>query len=204
MNLRHVHFAAVCLGAAIAAACGGNPTLNVQPAAALRTAPAAASNVGSAQNTGDRCDASRWLGAISPEGRPDRFDAGDTGAVYIWHDSDGWHLRSTDQRPTDHHYTGTIHLAPSGTFTDIRPVRDERDDRVFVDGDNILHYDFHTFASIDGVDFRVTCSQRKRDAQRQRLAFRTMFDGRPDADRVRIGDGKRTPEGADFTFVRSA
>ncbi len=141
---------------------------------------------------------------LSPEGRPDRFDAGDTGAVYIWHDGDEWHLRSTDQRPTDHHYTGSIHLAPSGTFTDIKPVRDERDDRIFVDGENILHYDFHTFASIDGVDFRVTCSQRKRDLERQRLAFRTMFDGSPVADRVRIGDGKRTPEGANFAFVRSA
>jgi hypothetical protein len=142
------------------------------------------------------------VGAISPQGRPDRLDAGDAGAVYVWHDGDGWHVRATDARPTDHHYTGTIQLAPAGaSFTDVRPFRDERDDRVFVDGDNTLHYDFHTYASVDGVDFRATCSAGRQD--RERLAFHTEFDGHPISDRVRIGDSKRSPQTADFAFRRS-
>jgi hypothetical protein len=192
MNLRHLVLAA--LPAALVA-CGGGPTLEIQPAAAKTAAaspsPAAASG----------CDAAAWTGAISPQGRPDALDAGDAGAVYVWHDGDGWHIRSTDQRPVDHHYTGTIRLQPAGaSFVDIRPVRDERDDRVFVDGGNVLHYDFHTFASVDGADFRVTCSDQR---PRQRLAFHTELDGRPLADRVRIGDRKRSPASADFAFVRA-
>jgi hypothetical protein len=193
MNLRHLVLAA--LPAALVA-CGGGPTLQIQTEAAKTSAP-------SSQPAASRCDATPWTGAISPEGRPDGLDAGDAGAVYLWHDGDGWHVRTTDQRPVDHHYTGTIRLQPAGeSFVDVRPVRDERDDRVFVDGDNVLHYDFHTFASVDGADFRVTCADRGRGA-RERLAFHTEFDGHPISDRVRIGDRKQSPRSADFAFVRA-
>jgi len=209
MNLRQpvLFLAAAVLGSAVLAACGGGTTLQIQPAAATTTskpaAPAPAAPVpGSPASGSAACDATPWLGAISPEGRPDSLDAGDAGAVYVWHDGDGWHVRTTDARPVDHHYTGTIHLSPAAaSVVDVRTVRDERDDRVVVDGTNTLHYDFHTFASVDGVDFRVTCSAGGRE--RERLAFHTEFDGHPIADRVRIGDSKRSPRTADFAFVRS-
>lgn len=197
MNLRHLTLAATGLGATAIVACGGSPTLNVTPAAAVRTAPA--------RQAAEVCDTGRWMGAVNPEGRPDGLDAGDAGAVYVWHDSDGWHIRATDRRATDHHYTGSIHLSKSGSFTDVRPVRDEKDDRVSVDGDDTLHYDFHTFASIDGVDFRVTCpSPRGADVERQRLTFHTLFDGRPIVDRVRVGDAKQSPRAATFAFTRAS
>lgn len=197
MNLRQLLVAVTGLGTVALAGCGSGPTLMVQPAAATRPAPSAPARAD--------CDAGRWTGAISPEGRPEGFDAGDTGAVYIWHDADGWHLRSTDKRSTDHHYTGTIRLEPAAAnFTDVRTVRDERDDKVTVDGTNTLHYDFHTFASIDGVDFRVSCpADQKGRPDRERLGFHTEFDGHPVADRVRIGAEKRVPKSADFGFVRS-
>jgi len=197
MNLRHLSLAAAGLGAAAIVACGSSPTLNVTPAAAVKTKPA--------RQVAEACGAGRWTGAVNPEGRPDGFDAGDAGAVYVWHDGDGWHIRATDKRATDHHYTGTIRLSRNGSFTDVQPVRDEKDDRVSVDGDDTLHYDFHTFASIDGVDFRVTCgSQRGADVDRQRLTFHALFDGRPIADRVRIGDSKQSPRAATFAFTRAS
>jgi hypothetical protein len=199
MNLRRLSLvlAAAGLGSAGLAGCGGGPTLQRRPAAATSTQQPQAAQAAA-------CDASPWQGAISPEGRPDKLDAGDSGAVYVWHDGDGWHVRATDVRAVDHHYTGTIHLGPAAAaIVDVRPVRDERDDRVSVDGDNTLHYDFHTYASIDGVDFRVTCSTgRQRD--RERLTFHTELDGHPIADRVRIGDSKRSPRTADFAFARTA
>jgi hypothetical protein len=189
-------------GAALAA-CGGTAptTLDVRPAAATGTAAAQAQPAGAQAAA---CDAGRWTGSISPEGRPDGLDAGDAGAVYVWHDGDGWHVRATDRRPTDHHYTGTIRLSGGG-FADVRPVRDEQDDRVTVGGDDLLHYDLHTYASVDGVDFRVTCPpERHGRVERQRIGFHTEFDGHPVSDRVRIGDSKRSPAGADFAFVRTA
>jgi hypothetical protein len=197
MNLLRLALAAG-LAALALTGCGG-ATLNVTPAAATTAAP------GPTRPAGRSCDAGTWTGAVSPEGRPDGFDAGDAGAVYIWHDSDGWHVRATDRRATDHHYTGTVRVAPEGAFVDIRPVRDEKDDRIWVTADNTLHYDFHTFASIDGVDFHVTCpADRGGRPGHQRLGFHTEFDGHPVADRVRIGDGKQSPPTADFFFVRTA
>jgi hypothetical protein len=225
MNLRQLSVAAAGLGSAALVACGGQP-IQIQPAAATRTtstAPAGAGSAGSASSASGTdvtasgapalpvapaqpadptgCDAGAWTGAISPEGRPAGLDAGDSGAVYVWHDAGGWHIRTTDQRPVDHHYTGTIRLAPAAaSFTALRTVRTENDDRVRVDGSNVLHYDFHTFASVDGVDFRVTCAPERRG---ERLAFHTEFDGHPVADRVRIGSGRTSPRTADFSFVRA-
>ena len=197
MNLRHLPLAAAGAGAAAIVACGSANTLDATPAAAVKPAPA--------RQASTACDAGRWIGPVNPEGRPDGLDAGDAGAVYVWHDGDGWHIRTTDKRPTDHHYTGSVHLSKNGSFTDLHPVRDEKDDRVSVDGDNTLRYDFHTFASIDGVDFRVSCpSQQGTDVERQRLTFHALFDGKPIADRVRIGDSKQSPRTATFAFTRAA
>jgi hypothetical protein len=196
MNLRRFLVLAVLPAAVLAMAGCGGTTLQIQPAAATKTAASPSPGASG-------CDATAWTGAISPQGRPDALDAGDAGAVYVWHDEDGWHIRTTDQRPVDHHYTGTIRLLPATeSFVDIRPVRDERDDHVTVDANNVLHYDFHTFASIDGVDFRVTCGDRRPNV-RERLGFHTEFDGHPISDRVRIGDSKRSPKSADFGFVRT-
>lgn len=215
MNLRHLVLVAMAgPGAAVLLACGSGTTLQAQPAASTQSSGvpqvAAATHpvVVLADQSGSTpsdaanaaaCDTTPWTGAINPQGRPDGLDAGDAGAVYVWHDADGWHIRTTDRRPVDHHYTGTIRLAPAAaSFTAIRTVRDERDDRVTVDGDNVLRYDFHTYASVDGADFRVSC----RGVRRELLTFHTDFDGHPIADRVRIGDHKQSPPSADFSFVR--
>jgi hypothetical protein len=197
MNLRHLTLAALGFGATTVVACGGTPTFDATLEAAVKAAPP--------KQAAKRCDAGRWTGAINPEGRPDGFDAGDAGAVYVWHDSDGWHIRTTDRRAIDHHYTGTIRLSPAGSFTDVRAVRDEKDDKIFLVRDGALRYHFRTFASIDGADFRVTCPpERKGEVEHQRLTFHTEFDGHPVADRVRIGDSKQSPSAAAFAFTRTS
>jgi hypothetical protein len=187
--------------------CGTGTTLLARPAAATAAAtatPGTATPGTATPGTARSCDAGPWTGALDPQGRPDGFDAGDVGAIYIWHDDTGWHLRATDMRPTDHHYTGTVALSPGASFVALRPVRDERDDRVWVEGGNLLHYDFHTHASIDGADFVVSCPAEGRERrQRERLLFHTEYDGQPVADRVRIGDAKAIPRAATFWFVRS-
>jgi hypothetical protein len=182
--------------------CGANAVLTAHPAAATSSTLPTSAPAGQGRAV-LACAAAPWVGSLDPEGRPTGFDAGDVGAVYIWHDRLGWHLRATDMRPTDHHYTGTVALSPGASFLGLRPVRDERDDRVWVDGSNVLHYDFHTYASIDGVDFLVSCPIEGRGV-REQLLFRTEYDGQPVPDRVRIGAAKAIPRTATFGFVRSA
>lgn len=197
MRLRAFALGAAGIGSVALVGCGAPQAVTIRTAANVQ----AASSTGS-PNAEHRCDDGAWTGRYDPDGRPDNLDAGDVGAVYVWHDADGWHVRATDMRRSDHHYTGSIHLDPaSANITGVRTVRDEKDDRVFVDGTNTLHYDFHTYASIDGVDFTVSCHDNRRE--HESLAFRTAYDGNPVAGRVRIGDLKSIPAGADFAFRRA-
>jgi hypothetical protein len=149
------------------------------------------------------CDDGRWHGpdGIDVEGRPDRFDAGDSGAAYVWHDSSGWHLRTTDAARGAHHYTGTITASPGASFTALRPVRNERDDHVWVAGDGALHYDLVTYRGIDGFDFRVSACAGAHD--HEALRFSMDYDGREqDTARIKLGDRKQHPPAATFTVWR--
>ena len=93
MNLRRFLVLAALPAAVVAVAGCGGTTLQIQPAAAATNAASPS------PGASGRCDATPWTGAISPQGRPDSLDAGDAGAVYVWHDEDGWHVRTTDARP---------------------------------------------------------------------------------------------------------
>lgn len=178
-----------------AAACGAQTAqLNVTPAANVVTASSPAQS-----GTSATCDAGAWTADdISLEGRPDRFDAGDRGATYVWHDSSGWHLRATDQTASAHVYSGRIVLS-TGSFKDVQGVALERDDRFYVSG-RTLYYQFVTYKAIDGIDFRVgDCSP----APGQTITFHARRDGALDSGRVIVGDQERHPEHDPFTAIRS-
>jgi hypothetical protein len=176
------------LGFSAAACAGQTAQLSVTPAAGVVAAVAGAT-----------CDAGAWqTGGISVEGRPDRFDAGDRGATYLWHDSSGWHLRTTDQTDKAHVYSGRIALSAGG-FTGVQGVSLERGDRYQVDGRN-LYYRFVTYRGVDGLDFHLAgCSP----AAPEELAFRLRYDRALDANRVIVGDRGRHPKSDPFTVVRS-
>lgn len=171
------------------------PVATQLTAATTPAAPAAPS-------TSTSCDDGRWHAGdgISVEGRPS-FDAGDSGAAYVWHDSDGWHVRTTDAARGAHHYTGTISVSPGASFTAVRPVRNERDDHVFVSSDDVLHYDLTTFRGIDGFDFRVSACAHDRD--HEALHFAMDYNGREqDVARIKLGEDKQHPDSASFVVVR--
>jgi len=209
MSLRTVATAVSALAGIGSAAFGVGS--HISSAAPLAAAPAAAQlTATSAPSTATpstapskpACDDGTWHGpdGIDMQGRPS-FDAGDSGAAYIWHDSTGWHLRTTDASRGAHHYTGTIAASPGATFSAVRPVRDERDDRVWVGGDNVLHYDLTTYRGVDGFDFRVTACAGDRD--HEALRFSLDYDGREqDAARIKLGADKRHPDSATFTVWR--
>jgi hypothetical protein len=193
MKLRTLALIAAGLGALALVACSGQHAVTLENVASIQPASSTAN--------GGTCETSPWTGALNPEGRPDSLDPGDSGSLYVWHDGDGWHIRATDVHPRDHHYAGTVALDPGSRFMGVQPVALERDDRVWVDGQNVLHYDFHTYQAVDGVDFRVSC--RNDGRERQSLIFHTFYDGRPVADRVKIGDRKVEPANATFGFRRT-
>lgn len=186
----------------------GSPAATVTPIAAqLTSAPvstAAAPAAAAAPSTATSCDDGRWHGpdGIDVQGRPS-LDPGDSGAAYIWHDENGWHLRTTDASPGAHHYTGTIAASPGASFTAVRPVRNERDDYVSVTADGVLHYDLTTYRGVDGFDFRVSACAA--DRSHEALQFSLDYNGREqDTARIKLGHDKRHPDSARFTVWRDA
>ena len=153
------------------------------------------------------CADGRWVGpdGISVQGRPDRIDAGDRGAVYLWHDSTGWHVRTTDASPGAHHYSGSIAVSADARFTAFAPVRNEKDDHVWVTGDNVLHYALTTYRGVDGFNFRVSACLPRADVQKETLRFSMDYNGREDDPaRIDLGDSKRHPDAATFEVRRAA
>jgi hypothetical protein len=168
-----------------------------QPSSATSTAPATASA---------DCRDGLWVGpdGISVQGRPDSFDAGDNGAVYLWHDTDGWHIRTTDKAPGAHHYSGTVTASPGARFTNFAPVRNEKDDHVWITGDNVLHYTLTTYRGIDGLNFRVSACLPAAEVFNEALRFSMDYNGHEDdPGRIALGDSKRHPDAATFEVRRA-
>jgi hypothetical protein len=100
-----------------------------------------------------RCDEGHWPATV--QGKPQTFTQGGRAGYYVWHDSYGWHLRTTTPQRSPHPFTGTI--ASSGTIKLVHQFRDEGRDSVTVSG-NKLTFKFVTYAGVDGVDFMVGCT----------------------------------------------
>ena len=176
------------LGSVAAGLFAGHPQASPPPVATTSTPVASI--------TASDCDAGAWhTDDISVQGRPDSLQPT---ATYIWHDSSGWHLRTSGANDKPHLFSGRVTLR-GGTFTSLQKVRDERDDHVYQDGSTI-YYRFVTYQAVDGFDFRVSgCST----AEQERLVFGARYDGAADANKVDVGDRGRHPESDPFLAVRS-
>jgi hypothetical protein len=110
--------------------------------------PASAAEAASA-----RCDEGHWPATV--QGKPETFKQGGRAGYYVWHDSHGWHLRTTTPKRSPHPFTGTI--TSSGNITLVRQFRDEGRDSVTVRG-TTMTFKFATYSGVDGIDFRVGCT----------------------------------------------
>jgi hypothetical protein len=126
--------------------------------------------------------------ASATQGAPDIDQNSPTG-YYIWHDDNGWHLR-THGPGARHDFDARLHT--NGTFENVDPVRLEDGDRVdVVDGGQGLVVQFHTFDFTDGVNFTL------RDPDRLRFAAR-LDDHLIGTDRIFLGPDKHHPASNPF------
>ena len=95
----------------------------VGPAATLAATPATA--------TTTVCSETHW--PVSVQGKPTMLKTGGAAGDYLWHDSNGWHLRVT--------HPGHAKV----TFTGRKKT---------------LTYKFYNYGYIDGIDFKTACAQR--------------------------------------------
>ncbi len=129
-------------------------------------------------------------------GRPAGLDAGDNGGVYLWHDTEGWHLVVTHRGDDKKAVTGVIQTR--GRFVDVHGVALEKDDKLAVSKDHHrLTFRFVNSGHIDGLTFKTVCAPR--------LGFGFKADGHKlAAGRVVIGHDARHPRTDPFTITRTA
>ena len=120
----------------------------------LVTTGIAGADTSTSTNANRTCDEGRW--PVSVQGQPQSFQVGGPAGYYIWHNEQGWHLRTTTPSTEGHSFTGTIRS--SAPIHVVREFRGERNDYVVVH-DNVLSFRFDTHSQVDGVDFTVGCTE---------------------------------------------
>jgi hypothetical protein len=124
--------------------------------------------------------------AVNPVGRPDALTKGNAIRYFLWHDADGWHLR-TDSNGKPHKFKGTITVV-GGKVTEISDFEDleagrprrKRDLGHLNEAENQVTFSFTTSVARDGFDFTV-------DGGAREIRFDLTIDGKPAPRRILIG-----------------
>ena len=99
------------------------------------------------------CDETAWQAKV--QGRP-AFHPGAAGGDYVWHDTNGFHLRVTHHGTEKVVYSGQI-LASAAMRLD--PVHLEGRDFAVLSADHrYLTFRFYNYGRTDGVNFHTDCA----------------------------------------------
>jgi hypothetical protein len=134
----------------------------------------------------------RWQARV--QGQPKDIDPHTTAATYMWHDTNGWHIRVTHH--TDNRRTFSGQLLTKGTFTDVTPVHLEKNDTFSVSKDkHSITFLFKNYGFIDGLDFHTRCAPS--------ITFAFQSDGKTTPpSHIVIGRDSVHPEHDPFTITR--
>ncbi len=137
---------------------------------------------------------------IDPSGRFSNDLIDESPRYFLWHDSSGWHLRTTSSRGTFSRFDGTIRVT-DGALAKFRPIGLERRGRnpdkweLSEDRDE-LTFEIATNSGFDGFDFSVTGD----DA---RVEFDLNIAKKPYRSRIIIGRDGEFPSKTKFSFAAS-
>ena len=128
------------------------------------------------------------------DGRPAHLHARAATGDYLWHDSNGWHLRVTHPTRQRMVFRGVISATAPISF---QPVRDEKRDKVTLSADHkTLVFRFVNYGGIDGVDFTDSCASTTK--------FALALDGhRLGRNHIYIGANSARPLHDPFAISRS-
>jgi hypothetical protein len=129
------------------------------------------------------------------QGVPANIDPLTAAGVYMWHDSNGWHIRVTHK--TDSLRTFSGQLITSGTFANVTSVKLEAGDTLGVSANHhTISFLFTNYGHIDGLNFFTHCAPS--------IAFAFQSDGvTVPGKKVTIGHLGLHPAGDPFTIART-
>jgi hypothetical protein len=127
-------------------------------------------------------------------GKPAGIDPHTTGAIYMWHDRDGWHVRVTHKTNNKRTFSGQI--TTGGKLVGVKPQRLEKNDKFVVSPDkHSVSFLFKNYGYIDGLNFRTACAPS--------LSFGFQSDGKTSpASRIVIGKNATHPASNPFVINR--
>jgi hypothetical protein len=128
------------------------------------------------------------------QGRPDGIDPHTTAATYMWHDSNGWHIRVTHRGDNRRTFSGQ--LTTKGKFADADAVHLQKSDQFQVSPDkHSLTFLFKNYGGIDGVNFHTHCAPS--------ITFAFQSDGKTTPpNHIVIGRNNHHPQNNPFTVTR--
>ncbi len=117
---------------------------------------------------------------------------GRLGGVYLWHDTEGWHLRVVRLGRVRQVFSG--HLRTDASLRLLAKDSLERDDLVAV-GERSLQFRLHPGGDSDGFDFEATCA-------RELTFFLQPSRARSPTPTIYLGSAARAPSSW-FTIARA-
>lgn len=137
------------------------------------------------------CTNGHWPASV--QGKPVTFKAGARAGDYLWHDSNGWHLRVTHPGSYGVVFTGTIHASAA---LDGVPIKLEPSDSFTLSADHkTITYRFVNYGWIDGLDFKTSCARA--------LTVRGSMSGHKlPVGRIWLGHYGRHPLSNPFVVIR--
>jgi len=171
-------------------------TVGVIGAALIGASLVAASQAAVANGKPKACtvvkDDGRWPTFVN--GRPAGIDPNTTGATYMWHDNNGWHIRVTHHKYNRRSFSGQI--TTGGTFAGVRAVHLEKNDTFAVSADkHSITFSFINHGWIDGLNFYTKCAPS--------ITFGFQSDSKTQpVSRIIIGKNSTHPTSNPFIIAR--
>jgi hypothetical protein len=100
------------------------------------------------------CKTGRWSSTLA--GRPAGFAKGAAQGAYLWHDKDGWHLRATHPGTELVTFSGVIDS--SDGLHQVARALESQDEVRIQKARGRVSFEFTNRGGLDGIDFRVGCS----------------------------------------------
>lgn len=135
---------------------------------------------------------------LDPRGRADEKFIKVPVRYYVWHDAEGWHLRTASQKDQLRKFHGKIKLV-GGTFNKLREIGLEGKGK-YADSSKVnaarteIEFTIFTSSSFDGYDFTINGGK---DA---RVEFELQRGGQERPGEIYIGKQGRHPDSGKFGF----
>ena len=138
-------------------------------------------------------DDGHWPAYVARQ--PAGIDPHTTAAIYMWHDTNGWHIRVTHH--TDNRRTFAGQISTAGRFADVKPVHLEKNDKFVVSPDHhSITFLFYNRGYIDGLNFFTKCAPS--------VTFGFQSDGKTaPVSRIVIGMNSTHPPSNPFIINRA-